>query len=93
MMVALPPLVLILAVLACRLRRQNWATCLVIAASFWAAYLVLFSESLSLVRGLQPTWVALSWLIAWNIRFGGFLVHPIAEFGSRRSAHSLIWNR
>ena len=64
MTVALPVLVLILAVLACRLRRQNWATCLVIAASFWAAYLVLVSESLSLVRGLQPAWVALSWLVA-----------------------------
>ncbi|MFV2043570.1 MAG: ArnT family glycosyltransferase [Anaerolineales bacterium] len=63
-MVALPMLVLILAVLACRLRRQNWATCLVIAASFWAAYLVLVSESLSLVRGLKPTWIALSWLVA-----------------------------
>ncbi len=57
-------LVLILAVLACRLRRKEWATCLVIAASFWATYLVLVSESLSVVRGLQPTWVALGWLVA-----------------------------
>ena len=64
MSAALPVLVLILAVLACRLRSQYWATCLVIAASFWAAYLVLVSESLSLIRGLQPTWIALSWLVA-----------------------------
>ena len=64
MTVALPLLVLILAVLVCRLRSRNWATSLVIAASFWAAYLVLVSESLSLVRGLQPHWIALSWLFA-----------------------------
>ena len=57
-------LVLILAVLALRLRGKKWATCLVIAASFWAAYLVLVSESLGLVRGLRPTWVALGWFVA-----------------------------
>ena len=61
MTVALPVLVLILAVLASYLRSQNWTTSLVIAASMWAAFLVLISESLSLVRGLQSVWVALIW--------------------------------